>query len=145
MREPRQIDLDKALEIQGLQRQAALRAASEASELETRARSDQDEACQDRDGLIDFWTQRLEQGAPDPGMIANFSHVLAARNNAVHEAEKVLEDAQSRTQAERVRLAHCEARQRATFRQTKKLRRQSRKRKEEKALLLLELQIGARQ
>lgn len=144
MRDPRQIDLNKALEIHALQRQAALRAASEANELEIQARRDHDDASRDRDGMIDFWTQQLERGAPDPCMLANFSQVLAVRNDAVREAKKEAEDAQSRTEAERLHLAHCEARRRATSRQANKLRRRNRKRREEKALLLLELQVGAR-
>lgn len=144
MRDPRPIDLDKVLELHGLQRQAALRAASEASEQEAHARRDHEDASQDRDGLIDFWRQRLERGAPDPHLLANFSNALARRNDIVGEAEKQVAEAQSRTQAVRLRLAMCEARQRATFRQANKLRRRTRKRRDEKALLLLELQVGMR-
>ncbi len=145
MPEPRQNDLAKALEIQKLQRHAALEAVSEASEIESEARRKQRELAEDRDNLIDYWTRLVTLAALDPGLIAHSAHALAVQEQAVLEASKNVDAAELRVEAERVHLALCDARRRVTFRLARRLQRRLRKRKDEKSLLLLELKIGARQ
>ncbi len=144
MRDPRHADLAKVLELHGLQRQSALHAASEASVAEAAALTSCEAARQDRDGLLDYWSNRLESSAPDPAMMISFVQVLAVREASAREASKKLDDAQAHTKARRVHLAQCEARQRSTFRLGCKLRRRLSRRREERALPLLEQQLAAR-